>query len=68
MFKNLKRDRKIKTFKVARKRLDNPSPCCVNGKIEEPTDYLAVIATQKKPKKRMPKMEQMFCCGKNKKK
>lgn len=60
MFKKIKRDKKLKTFKNPAKRVDNPSINAINGKIEEPTDYLAVIATKKKPKKRMPKNEEMF--------
>ena len=60
MIKKIKQDKKIKTFKNPAKRLDNPSINSINGEIEEPTDYLAVIATKKKPKKRVPKQEKMF--------
>ncbi len=60
MIKILHNYKKIKTFKNPAKRLDNPSINAINGKIEDPTDYLAVIATRKKPKKRMPKNEDMF--------
>ena len=62
MFKKIKQDKKIKTFKNPAKRLDNPSINSINGKIEDPNEnqYLAVIATKKKPKKRMPKNEEMF--------
>jgi len=64
MFKKIKQDKKIKTFKNPAKRVDNPSINSINGKIEDPhtmsSQYLAVIATKKKPKKRMPKNEEMF--------
>lgn len=60
MIKKLKQDKKIKTFKNPAKSLTNPSINSINGIVEEPTDYLAVIATNKKPKKRMPKQNQMF--------
>ena len=62
MFKKIKQDKKIKTFKNPAKRVDNPSINSINGKIEDPheTQWSAVIATKKKPKKRRPKNEEMF--------
>ena len=60
MIKKLKQDKKIKVFKDPRKSIMNPNQENINGKIEDFSDYLAEIATKKKPKKKMPKMEKMF--------
>lgn len=68
IYKRLKQDKKIKTFKNPAKRMDNPSINAINGKIEDFPDWHAVIATKKKPKKRMPKNEEMFFKPKKSKK
>lgn len=60
MIKVLNNYKKIKTFKNKAKRLDNTSINSINGKVEDDSEYLAVIATKKKPKKKMPKNEDMF--------
>ena len=51
MIKKLKQDKKIKVFKDPRKSIRNPNQENINGKIEDFSDYLAEIATKKKPKK-----------------
>jgi hypothetical protein len=57
-----KQDKKsLKTFKGNKiKSLYKPSDTEINGKIEDMSEYVMEHATQKKPKKRMPKAEDVF--------
>lgn len=55
-----KQDKKsIKTFKGI-KSLNKPSDTEMNGKVENMSEYVMEHATKKKPKKRMPKTEDVF--------
>ena len=61
MFKQIKQNKKsIKVFKDNKKSIHN---CCeseLNGKCEVMTEHIAEYATKKKPKKRMPKLQEVF--------
>ena len=55
-----KQDKKsIKTFKGI-KSLNKPSDNEMNGRVENMSEYMMEHATKKKPKKRMPKTEDVF--------
>jgi hypothetical protein len=61
MFKQLKQDKKsLKVFKDNCKSIHNRCECEINGKVEEMDEHLAIYATKKKPKKKMPKNEDVF--------
>lgn len=67
MFKNIKQDKKIKIFKNPRYKMDNGmKPTNENNLEDKDYNYLAHIATKKKPKKKFPKTEEMFVKGKKK--
>ena len=51
MFKQLKQDKKIKTFKKAYKSIKNPCSTEINGKIENEIDWNGIAFNQKIPKK-----------------
>tara|TARA_R110002012_G_scaffold316436_1_gene531393 strand:- start:14997 stop:15203 length:207 start_codon:yes stop_codon:yes gene_type:complete len=61
MFKHSKQDKKsIKTFKNNPKSICNPCNTEIGNPLPDMSEHIAEYATKKKPKKRMPKNEEVF--------